>query len=71
MDMDADTRKEWFDWYMTSNALFRKLANETEREVDDNKYAMNVALISLVIQGKMEISQRFDGELLFTHCKPN
>jgi len=69
--MDAEAKKEWYDWHMTSNALFRKLATETEMEVDDNKYAMNVALISLVIQGKMEISQRFDGELLFTHCKPN
>jgi hypothetical protein len=69
--MDAEIRKELFGVYEKSDALFRKLVAETEREVDDNKYAMNVALISLVIQGKMEISQRFDGELLFTHCKPN
>lgn len=69
--MDAEARQECFDWYMATNTLFRRLATETETEVDDNKYAVNVAMISLIVEGKVEISQRFDGELLFTKCVPN
>lgn len=69
--MDANTRQELFNWHMSNDALFRKLAYETASEPDDNKFAIGNALIELVMQGKVAISQDFNGEMLFDYNHPN
>ena len=69
--MDANDRQELFNLHFKNDMLFRRLAEETVSEPDDYKFAINNALIELVLQGKVAISQDFSGELLFDHNQPN
>ena len=69
--MDANYREQLFNWHFQNDLLFRRLANETVSEPDDYKFAINNALIELVLQGKVAISQDFSGELLFDYNHPN
>lgn len=69
--MDPNFRQELFNLHFKNDMLFRRLAEETVSEPDDYKFAINNALIELVLQGKVAISQDFSGELLFDHNQPN
>jgi len=69
--MDANIRKYLLDWHMKNDALFRRLAMETANELDDMKFQINSALLELVLQGKVAISQDFSGELLFDYNQAN
>lgn len=69
--MDANIRKYLLDWHMANDALFRRLAMETANELDDMKFQINSALLELVLQGKVAISQDFSGELLFDYNQVN
>lgn len=69
--MDANLRKEMIDWHMKNDTLFRRLAMETANELDDVKFQINSALLELVLQGKVAISQDFSGELLFDYNQAN
>jgi len=69
--MDANIRKYLLDWHMKNDTLFRRLAMETANELDDMKFQINSALLELVLQGKVAISQDFSGELLFDYNQAN
>ena len=69
--MDANSRKYLLDWHMKNDMLFRRLAMETANELDDVKFQINSALLELVVQGKVSISQDFSGELLFDYNQAN
>ena len=69
--MDANIRKYLLDWHMKNDALFRRLAMETANELDDVKFQIGSALLELVLQGKVAISQDFSGELLFDYNQAN
>ena len=69
--MDANLRKEMMDWHMKNDTLFRRLATETNNEPDDAKFQIGVALLTLVLDGKVRIVQNNLGEMLFEHNLPN
>jgi hypothetical protein len=69
--MDKKVRQEIFNWHMDHDTLFRKLAYETAAEPDDAKFAFGNAMIDLVLKGKVNLTQGFDGELLFSNSNPN
>lgn len=69
--MDPNFRQELFNLHFKNDMLFRRLAEETVSEPDDKKFQLGNALIDLVLQGRMSISQDFSGELLFELNQPN
>jgi len=69
--MDANYRKELYDWHLKNDVLFRRLLEETNKEPDNNKFEMGVALLTLVLDGKVRIIQNNLGEMLFEHNLPN
>ena len=68
---DVQTNKELIDWHSKHDPLFARLLRETEREIDNSKFEIGVALVSLVLSGKVKIIQSPQGELLFEHQLPN
>jgi hypothetical protein len=69
--LDPNFRQELFNLHFKNDMLFRRLAEETVSEPDDYKFAINSALMELVLQGKVAISQDFSGELLFDYNQAN
>ena len=69
--MNDKLRQEVFSFYYHNDALFRRFAIETEKESDNTKFMINRALLDLVIDGKVSISQDIFGELLVAHSTPN
>lgn len=69
--MDDKLRKELFTYHIQNDLYFRRLAVETEKEKDNDKFMINHALIDLVLMGKVMISQDAFGELLFSAANPN
>lgn len=69
--MNDNDRKELFKFHMENDMLFRRLAEETVSEPDDRKFQLGNALMDLVMQGRVVISQGFSGELMFELNQPN
>lgn len=69
--MNDNDRKELFKFHMENDMLFRRLAEETVSEPDDRKFQLGNALMDLVMQGRVAISQGFSGELMFELNQPN
>ena len=69
--MVIDWREELYKFHMENDSLFRRLVIETENESDDGKFQIGFALMQLVMQGKVAISQDSFGELLFENNQPN
>jgi len=69
--MDDNLREELFNWHLQNDPLFRRLAEETTNELDDNKFQMNLALLHLTLEGKVAISQDNFGTLLFSESLMN
>ena len=68
---DVHTNEELIDFDNKHDPLFARLLRETEVEKDENKFQIGVALVSLVLSGKVKIIQSPQGELLFEHQLPN
>ena len=68
---DVHTNEELIDFHNKHDPLFARLLRETEGEKDENKFQIGIALMSLVLSGKVKIIQSPQGELLFEHQLPN
>jgi hypothetical protein len=69
--MDENQRKELYNFHLTNDALFRRLVMETASEPDESKFQVGLALLDLVMMGKVAILQDSFGELLFDLNQPN
>ena len=69
--MTTDLAKEIYDLHIQNDTLFRRLAKQTKNEPDDNKYIASAAMMSLVLHGKVYITQNAFGELVFETTLPN
>ena len=63
--------KELMEFHYNFDPLFKQLCDETDKEKDDAKFQLNLALISLVLDGKIAITKDNFGELLFEKAQPN
>ena len=66
-----ETTKEFISFRMSHDPLFRRLVDETVNETNDNKYNVGLALVDLVLEGKVEIVLDPLGGLLFERTQPN
>jgi len=65
--MTPELQKELFDLRCNSDALFRRLVLETqrEREKDRNAYQVGLSLIELALDGKVDLSIDEFGTLMY------
>lgn len=69
--MDFKIDKDLLALCMQYDPLFLQLVRETEKEKDDSKFAVGLALVQLASIGKVRILQDTNGQLLFEPTLPN
>ena len=63
--------KELLQFHLDYDPLFARLASEIKVETNPFQQEVGLALMQLVMEGKVRIVQAETGELLYENCSPN
>ena len=63
--------EQMIKWHFENDVLFRRLVFEAVAETDPAQRFINEGLVELAATGKIEITESYNGELMFALAQPN